>query len=37
MWKEETVPEEWKEGCLIKLPNKGNLSITVPTIEGEQG
>lgn len=34
MWKEETVPEEWKEGCLIKFPNKGNLSITVPTIEG---
>lgn len=27
MWEEETIQEGWKEGYLIKLPKKGNLSI----------
>lgn len=26
MWEEETIQEGWKEGYLIKLPKKGNLS-----------
>ena len=26
IWKEEQVPTEWKEGYLIKLPKKGDLS-----------
>lgn len=26
IWSEEQVPEEWKKGLLIKLPEKGDLS-----------
>jgi hypothetical protein len=26
IWEEEQIPEEWKEGHLIKLPKKGDLS-----------
>ena len=26
IWEEEEVPIEWKEGYLIKLPKKGDLS-----------
>jgi len=26
LWEEERVPTEWKEGYLIKLPKKGDLS-----------
>ena len=26
IWLEENIPEEWKEGYLIKLPKKGDLS-----------
>lgn len=26
IWEEETIPEEWKGGYLIKLPKKGDLS-----------
>ena len=26
IWEEERVPIEWKEGYLIKLPKKGDLS-----------
>lgn len=26
MWEEETIPEEWKDGYLMKLPKKGDLS-----------
>ena len=26
IWEEEHIPTEWKEGYLIKLPKKGNLS-----------
>ena len=26
IWEEETVPHDWKEGYLIKLPKKGDLS-----------
>ncbi len=26
IWEEEQVPTEWKEGYLIKIPKKGNLS-----------
>jgi hypothetical protein len=26
IWQEEQVPTEWKEGYLIKLPKKGDLS-----------
>ena len=25
IWEEEEIPEEWKEGYLVKLPKKGNL------------
>jgi hypothetical protein len=25
IWEEENIPEEWKEGILIKLPKKGGL------------
>jgi hypothetical protein len=25
IWEEENIPEEWKEGILIKLPKKGDL------------
>lgn len=27
IWKEENVPGEWKEGHLVKIPKKGNLSL----------
>ena len=27
IWEEEEVPLEWKEGHMVKLPKKGNLSI----------
>jgi hypothetical protein len=26
IWEEEQVPSEWKEGYLIKIPKKGDLS-----------
>ena len=26
IWEEEQIPTEWKEGYLIKLPKKGDLS-----------
>ncbi|XP_058630445.1 craniofacial development protein 2-like [Onychostoma macrolepis] len=26
IWEKEEVPTDWKEGCLIKLPKKGDLS-----------
>lgn len=26
IWEEEDIPTEWKEGYLIKLPKKGDLS-----------
>jgi hypothetical protein len=26
IWKEENIPEEWKEGMLNMLPEKGNLN-----------
>lgn len=26
IWEEEELPLDWKEGYLIKLPNKGDLS-----------
>ena len=42
IWEEEQVPEEWKEGYLIKLPKKGDLSccpnyrgITLLSIPGK--
>ena len=42
IWEEEQVPTEWKEGLLIKLPKKGNLSscsnyrgITLLSIPGK--
>ena len=42
IWEEEQVPAEWKEGYLIKLPKKGNLSscsnyrgITLLSIPGK--
>ena len=27
IWKEEEIPNDWKEGLLIKLPKKGDLSL----------
>jgi hypothetical protein len=27
IWEVEEVPAEWKEGHIVKLPKKGNLSI----------
>ena len=40
MWEEIQVPSEWKEGYLIKLPKKGDLSswsrgITLLSIPGK--
>ena len=42
IWKEEDIPAEWKEGYLIKLPKKGDLSncsnyrgITLLSIPGK--
>ena len=26
IWESEQIPEEWKEGYLVKLPKKGDLS-----------
>ncbi|VDP26608.1 unnamed protein product [Schistosoma mattheei] len=41
IWDEEQVPKDWKEGLLIKIPKKGDLSncdnykgITLPSIPG---
>ena len=25
VWEEETIPEDWKEGHLVKIPKKGGL------------
>ena len=27
VWEEETIPEDWKEGLLDKIPQKGDLAI----------
>lgn len=27
VWESEIIPDDWKEGLIIKLPKKGNLSI----------
>ena len=27
VWEEETVPETWKRGIIVKLPKKGDLSV----------
>lgn len=27
IWEEENIPEDWKEGYIIKLPKKGDLSL----------
>jgi hypothetical protein len=27
IWEVEQVPAKWKEGHIVKLPKKGNLSI----------
>ena len=27
IWKEEEIPNDWKEGLLIKLPKKGDISL----------
>ena len=42
IWKEENIPSDWKEGYLIKLPKKGDLSqclnyrgITLLSIPGK--
>ena len=42
MWEEEAIPTDWKEGYLIKLPKKGDLSncanyrgITLLSIPGK--
>ena len=42
MWEEEIIPAEWKEGYLVKLPKKGDLSncanyrgITLLSIPGK--
>ncbi|KAK4471060.1 hypothetical protein MN116_000571 [Schistosoma mekongi] len=42
IWEEEQVPADWKEGCLIKIPKKGDLSkcdnyrgITLLSIPGK--
>ena len=26
IWKEEKIPEEWEEGLIVKISNKGDLS-----------
>jgi hypothetical protein len=26
IWQKERFPKEWKEGIIIKVPNKGDLS-----------
>ena len=26
VWEEETIPEDWKEGVIIKIPKKGDLT-----------
>jgi hypothetical protein len=27
VWRSETIPEKWKDGLIIKLPKKGDLSV----------
>ena len=27
IWEEENIPQDWKEGFIIKLPKKGDLSL----------
>ena len=26
VWEEEAIPEDWKEGYLVKVPRKGDLA-----------
>ncbi|VDP61729.1 unnamed protein product [Schistosoma curassoni] len=34
IWEEEQVPMDWKEGHLVKIPKKGDLSKgLIPTVE----
>ncbi|VDP25942.1 unnamed protein product [Schistosoma curassoni] len=42
IWEEEKVPMDWREGHIIKIPKKGNLSkcenyrgISLPSIPGK--
>ncbi|VDP83401.1 unnamed protein product, partial [Schistosoma curassoni] len=42
IWEEEQVPMDWKEGHLIKIPKKGDMSkyenhkrITLPSVPGK--
>ena len=42
IWEKETMPADWKEGHLIKIPKKGDLSkcnnyrgITLPSVPGK--
>ncbi|VDP67738.1 unnamed protein product [Schistosoma mattheei] len=42
IWEEEQLPTDWKEGQLIKIPKKGNLSkcenyrgIALPSVSGK--
>ena len=25
IWEQEEIPTEWKEGCIVKLPKKGDM------------
>ena len=37
MWEEETFPEDWKEGHLVKIPNKGALPYCLFQVKSSTG